>query len=84
MIFSTVEADRQRLLSYCKQLKNKTLHLDLSEVEQCDSAGLAFLIEVMRIAKLNKLIYEIGGISQTVEALAEFCGVSKILGVKKI
>jgi phospholipid transport system transporter-binding protein len=79
MIFSTVEGERQRLLAHCEQEKDKALRMDLSQVEHCDSAGLAFLIEAKRIAGMHNKTCEIVGMTRTVQALAEFCGVEMIL-----
>ncbi|MDP1602427.1 MAG: STAS domain-containing protein [Legionella sp.] len=82
MSFTTVENDRQRLLAYCQQLKEPVLILDLSAVTQCDSAGLAFLIEAKRLAREHKKICQINGMTKTIHALAEFCGVEGILAVE--
>jgi len=79
MTFLTVKADRKRLLEYCKSLKALTLTLRLDAVVHCDSAGLAFLIEAKRLARQHKKSCKIEGMPQSVEALAQFCGVEKIL-----
>lgn len=82
MSFTTVENDRQRLLAYCQQLQEPVLILDLSDVTQCDSAGLAFLIEAKRLAREHKKTCQINGMTKTIQALAEFCGVEGILAVE--
>lgn len=79
MSFQTVMADRQRLLDYCATLKKSPMILNLSQVDQCDSAGLAFLIEARRLAQERQLICHIEGMTRAVHALAEFCGVDSIL-----
>jgi phospholipid transport system transporter-binding protein len=79
MSFITVENDRQRLLAYCQTLNEPTLTLDLSNVTHCDSAGLAFLIEAKRLAREYKKNCQINGMTKTIQALAEFCGVEGIL-----
>ena len=79
MSFQTVMADRERLLGYSLNLKTPLMVLDLSQVEQCDSAGLAFLIEAKRLAHEHSLAFRIKGVTRAVHGLAEFCGVNGIL-----
>ena len=79
MIFTTVGEDRKRLLEYCRKLNESALALDLSAVEHCDSAGLAFLIEAKRLAREHKQTCQIVGMTKEIHALAEFCGVDKML-----
>lgn len=79
MIFTTVEKDRRRLLEYCRNLDKADLRLDLGNVSQCDSAGLAFLIEARRLARNYKKVCHFEGMTKAIHALAEFCGVDKML-----
>lgn len=79
MIFTTAEKDRRSLLEYCRNLGKADLRIDLSNVSHCDSAGLAFLIEAKRLARENKKSCQIEGMTKGIQALAEFCGVDKIL-----
>ncbi|MFC3909627.1 lipid asymmetry maintenance protein MlaB [Legionella dresdenensis] len=79
MTFLTVKSDRARLLDYCKSLRGLTLSLNLGAVTHCDSAGLAFLIEAKRLARKYKKTCRIEQMPDSVKALAEFCGVEKIL-----
>lgn len=79
MNFSTVAEDRRRLLNHCKAVKSDVLSLDLSKVQHCDSAGLAFLIEAKRLSRSYGKSCEIQGMTKSIHALAEFCGVDKIL-----
>lgn len=79
MIFTSVEADRRRLIEYCRNLDKEDLRLDLSNVSSCDSAGLAFLIEAKRLAREYKKLCHIEGMTKAIHALAEFCGVDKML-----
>jgi phospholipid transport system transporter-binding protein len=79
MTFSAAHSDRQRLLQFCRENDQETLHLDLSEVTHCDSAGLALLIEAKRLCiELNKTL-SIAGMPKAIHALAEFCGVGAML-----
>lgn len=50
MTFSTVQADRDRLVKYFRDARGKVIKFDLSEVTHCDSAGLALLIEAKRLS----------------------------------
>lgn len=81
MTFATVQSDCERLFKYCHASKDTDLNLDLSEVSQCDSAGLALLIEAKRICKKLNKTCKIQGMPKTIQALAEFCGVDAILGL---
>lgn len=84
MTFDTVGADRQRLLHYCRYLQSPILTLDLSQVSHCDSAGLAFLIEAKRLARAHRKSCHVQGMSKTIHALAQFCGVEKILSTDSL
>ncbi|STX28640.1 anti-anti-sigma factor [Legionella beliardensis] len=79
LLFTTVEAERKRLLDYCCSSTGKLLTIDLNKVSQCDSAGLAFLIEFKRLARIYNKQGKIKGITNAIFALAEFCGVDQIL-----
>ncbi|WP_131781840.1 STAS domain-containing protein [Legionella gresilensis] len=79
LTFSMIEAERKRLLNYCHANKGSTLILSLEEVSLCDSAGLAFLIEFKRLARKYKKQSKLEGITESIFALAEFCGVAEML-----
>ncbi|KTD25704.1 anti-anti-sigma factor [Legionella lansingensis] len=79
MTFATVVSDRERLNNYVRETKEKLIKLDLSEVAQCDSAGLALLIEAKRLSARENKMCKIDGMPKIVQALAEFCGVDAIL-----
>ena len=81
MMFTTVEADRQRLLCHCRGLEGTVLTLNLGAVDHCDSAGLAFLIEAKRLAAQHGKTCRIEDMPKSVHALAEFCGVDKMLAL---
>ena len=81
MTFATVSSDCNRLMSHVRKLKADTLHLDLSEVKHCDSAGLALLIEAKRLCTLKNKLCEIHNIPKIVHRLAEFCGVGPVIGL---
>ncbi len=79
LTFNTVQSDRKRIMKYLQALDADVFSLDLSEVTQCDSAGLALLIESKRQCKIHDKIFEIEHMPKSIYALAEFCGVDAIL-----
>lgn len=79
LTFATVQSDRKRLLDYLQEHKRESLCLDLSDVKQCDSAGLALLIEAKRLCRKHNKIFTIEGMPKSIYALAEFCGVEAML-----
>ncbi len=79
LTFDTVQKDSQRLLKLFRDNNTTSLHLDLSEVVQCDSAGLALLIEAKRLCKHYNKPLTIEGLPKAISALAEFCGVDAML-----
>lgn len=79
LTFDTVEPNRKRLFKHLQSPDVGRLRLDLSQVKQCDSAGLALLIEAKRLCiRLNKP-FEIQGMPAAIHDLAECCGVDVIL-----
>lgn len=84
LIFDTVQHEYERLCAIFADAKNAFLHIDLSSVKQCDSAGLALLIEATRMGKQYKIPLRIKGLPKKVYALAKFCGVEEILDVGTI
>lgn len=79
MTFETVQADCQRLHKFCHENQNSMLNIDISEVSHCDSSGLALLIEARRLCSVQNKICKIIGMSKSIQALAEFCGVDEML-----
>ncbi len=79
LTFHTVTTDRARLLT-CLHDKHVTgLCFDLNHVKQCDSAGLALLIEARRLCDFYHKTFSITAMPQKVADLIEFCGVKTIL-----
>lgn len=81
MTFATVQSDCLRMLKFFHDNKELVLHLDLSEVHHCDSAGLALLIEAKRLTAEQNKTCQIDGMPKAILALAEFCGVDAMLGL---
>lgn len=79
LTFDTVESDRKRLLTSLQSSDACGLRLDLSRIQQCDSAGLALLIEAKKLCRHYSKSFEIEGMPNVVRDLAKFCGVDAIL-----
>lgn len=79
LTFDKVQADHHRLRKQIFEFKSDTIQLDLHEVTACDSAGLALLIEAKRLCQQHNKGLNIIGASESIYALAEFCGVQSIL-----
>lgn len=78
LTFANAELDRIRLFNlYSKDKADITC--DLSHVTQCDSAGLALLIEAKRLAHKYGKDCQFSGMTRDIKVLAEFCGVNQIL-----
>lgn len=82
LTFDTVQVNSQRLLKLLRETKTSSLRLDLNDVLQCDSAGLAFLIEAKRVCKHYNKALVLVGMSKMIYSLAEFCGVESMLVVQ--
>ena len=54
------------------------LKIDLSQVNKIDSAGLALLIRLLRLAKMNQKELQFTSLPQQLFALAKFAGVSQL------
>jgi phospholipid transport system transporter-binding protein len=79
LTFSTVQHDSVRLQKILASERIHLLWLDLSHVEYCDSAGLAFLIEAKRLCIQSHIILEIKHVPQVICRLAKFCGVEDMI-----
>ncbi|KTC94127.1 STAS domain-containing protein [Legionella erythra] len=77
--FATAETCRRRLVDFIKTNHEPEVVVDLSEVNHCDSAGLALLIEAQRLCRQLHKRCQIINIPPLVHALAEFCGLEKIV-----
>lgn len=79
LTFTTVCADRRRLIKYLQNHLDGDLYFDLQQVTLCDSAGLAFLIEAKRLCQQFSKSLSIENMSKEIYALVEFCGVQHVL-----
>lgn len=79
LTFKSVVSIRARLYKELMSNTSATFCLDLTDVIQCDSAGLALLIEARKLCKHSNKLFEVIGLSADTQSLAEFCGVKTIL-----
>lgn len=79
LAFETVTADLSRFSVLLGAHPNAQFELDLSHVKRCDSAGLAFLVEVKRLCGVQGANIVFQGIPEVIEALAIFCGIKDLL-----
>jgi len=79
LTFKSVVAIREKLYTALMNSDSDRFCLDLSDVLECDSAGLALLIEARKLCNKNNKIFEVIGISPKTKSLAQFCGVDGIL-----
>jgi len=79
LTFDTVQSDNLRFLQWLQNNKLKNVRLDLSNVVQCDSAGLALLIEAKRLCLKHHKVLSIIGMPKVISAWAKFCGVEAML-----
>ncbi|MDX2346316.1 MAG: STAS domain-containing protein [Legionella sp.] len=78
LTFETVSAELKRFLVLLNKHKKTSVLFDLSQVLQCDSAGLALLIEAKRLCKLRQQDFLIQNMSNTMTDLATFCGINNL------
>ncbi|MCX7115748.1 MAG: STAS domain-containing protein [Gammaproteobacteria bacterium] len=79
MTFETVMSDRGRLIEFLSVLNDDHCVFDLSDVLECDSAGLAFLIEAKKISLNRKIKCHFEGLSDNILSFIRFFGVEEIL-----
>lgn len=79
LTFDTVSRNRRDFYQKLMADSSGKICLDLTAVTQCDSAGLALLIEAKKMCKQQNKHLEIHAMSEKTQALAEFCGVNFLL-----
>lgn len=82
LTFDTVQTHHENLVNTLKDPDLTVLNLEMNEVTQCDSAGLALLIEAWRLCETTHRTLKLKGVSKKIHALAQFCGVENILHSK--
>jgi phospholipid transport system transporter-binding protein len=80
LTFETAQNESEQLQAHLADSKISSLCLDLSQVRQCDSAGLAVLIEAKRCSQTHNKTLVLEHMPEVVLALATFFGVEQMLG----
>jgi phospholipid transport system transporter-binding protein len=78
LVFDTVSAELKRFLVVLHAHPKSSFLFDLSQVLQCDTAGLALFIEAKRLCRLKKNSLLMQNMSDTMLDLAKFCGISDL------
>jgi len=81
LTFKSAVSVREKLYKALKEDISDRFCLDLTDVTDCDSAGLALLIEARKLCEQNNKTFEVKGMSPETQSLAEFCGVKNILEI---
>lgn len=81
--FDTVQQEHARLQQFINAMDKESIILDMSTVEQCDSAGLALMIEAKRLADSGHKTCQFRAIPESVWKLARFCGVESVFSPLK-
>ncbi len=79
LIFKSVVAIRAKIWKMAQDKCFDGLCIDLSDVQHCDSAGLALLLEAKKLCVHYGKSFLVKGSSVETQSLAEFCGVKSIL-----
>lgn len=79
LTFETVTEQRSRFTALLASQQMSSMHFDLTDMKTCDSAGLAFLIDVKRLCGSQNTALIIEHASVDVLALAKLYGIEKIL-----
>lgn len=79
LTFDTVQLNVKRLLQLLHDTSTKIIRLDLQGVTECDSAGLALLIEIKRLCHQYNKSLLIEKMPNSIASMAEFCGVDAVL-----
>ena|SRR3990167_10932745 len=78
LLFDTVAFELKRFLKLLDAHQKASFLLELKQVLQCDTAGLALLIEIKRLCRANQCSLLIQNMPDIMLDLAKFCGVSHL------
>ncbi|HAF87853.1 MAG: hypothetical protein CMF38_06490 [Legionellaceae bacterium] len=77
--FKTVEQNNKALHLFCRKRQGRQLVCDLKQVTFCDSAGLAFLIQVKILAQQYQQQVSFKHMNHSISALADFYDLNDLL-----
>jgi phospholipid transport system transporter-binding protein len=84
LVFDTVSSNLARFKHELKFYMQTQVLFDLNQVRQCDSAGIAFLVEVKRLCETKRCVLHLEGASEKILDLAAFCDVALLLFEEKV
>ena len=73
---------RERLLAFLRSPHPKVVRIDLSSVNHLDSSGVATLIEVLRIARVNRTELRLQGLHDRLLRLFESTGILDLFNMR--
>lgn len=80
LTFETVQHNQERFIKVISEHPDtQCVRIDLSKVMHCDSTGLALLIEAKRLCLSQHKQFMLDNMSESISALATFCGVNEVL-----
>lgn len=79
LAFSSINNVWPALRTAIKQCENETFCIDLSNVTRSDSAGLAMMVEALRLASDRGIRLQLMHMPEQLRALAQFCRLDDIL-----
>lgn len=79
LTINTVQSVRDRLLFRIQNNESKSVVVDLSGVESCDTSGIAFLVDLKKQCHRYSKDLQFTKIPQKITDLANFYEVGKIL-----
>lgn len=79
LLFDTIKSYQTTFSAALKANQQTPFSVDLSGVNRCDSAGLAFLIDMVCHFKQHGNQYEFEGLSSNLLSLAKFYEVDNLL-----
>ncbi len=79
LTFATVNLERDNFAALIAKEQGSQIHCDLMDVQLCDSAGLAFLMDARRMCHQKNLKLLIANAPVDMLALAKLYGIDNLL-----
>ncbi len=79
LTFQTVQLNRERFVNVLTSHQDDDVSVNLSQVNVCDSAGIALLLELKRLGLAQKKTVTMVDVSPLVDSWVEFCGIKPLL-----
>ena len=79
---TTVPGIRNRLLGCAKKRETKALSIEMSQVTQLDTAGVAMLVELWKCMARRGGELSLSGLSENAKRLLHLAGLDQVLSIK--